>query len=144
MINKANLKLYIIPATVLLIVVFIALIFPMGNKKNTIQNIIPTLVPLPTGIKPLNNPTPTLIPLQFTGGDLSKDIPPDVKLFSQQKTELRRKTPLEQSFGTISFDYENDGFTLTLVEPKGQSQIVFETWLQQTYSAIPTSQFSIN
>lgn len=152
MINKTNLRLYLVPAIIFLIIILVVLMIPFGNKKNSVQNVIPTSIPLPTGKKPTpliskiptNGPTPTLIPFRFTGGDLTKDIPPDVKLFSQQKTDLRKKTPLEQPFGTISFDYENDKFILTLKEPKDQSQTAFETWLQQTYSAIPTSQFSIN
>jgi len=130
----------------------------MGNKNTNKQNVVPTPTLLPTGeqlptsfqvpisptsTSPTNGPTPTLIPLHFTGGDLTQDLPTDVKLFSQQKTDLRRKAPLTLPFGTISFDYTNDKFILTLVEPKNQSQTSFNTWLQQTYPAIPAGQFAI-
>lgn len=131
------------PAVIFLIIILIALMIPFGNKKNDDQNITPTSVSTPPGIKPINGLTPTLIPFRFTGGDLTQDIPPDIKLFSKQKTDLRRKTPLELPFGTISFDYESDTLTLTLVEPKDQSQTAFETWLLQAYPAIPKEQFAI-
>ena len=131
----------------------------MGNKNTNKQNVVPTPTLLPNGkqlptsfqipasptsANPINGLTPTLIPLHFTGGNLTQDLPTDVKLFSQQKTDLRRKAPLTLPFGTISFDYTNDKFILTLVEPKDQSQTSFNTWLQQTYPALTEDAFIFN
>jgi len=145
MINKNHIKFYLIAGSVFLIVFLIILVVPMRNKKTTDQGVVPTPTLLPSGTLPTRYqaPSPTLIPLRFTGADLTQDIPADIKLLSQQKTELRRKTPLKLSFGTISFNYETDTFTLTLTEPKNQSQTTFNTWRQQTYPAIPLDQFSI-
>ena len=147
MVNKFNYKLLFVPAGFLIIIALIILSVPMGNKKKTEQTISPS--PFPTGKistspiskVPTSGPSPTLIPLKFTGGDLTQDIPPDVKLFSKQKTELRRKSPLELPFGTISFDYETDQFTITSVEPKDQNLLLFQEWLKQNYSAIPSDGF---
>ena len=152
---KSPIKFYLIAGSLLLILFLIILIVPMGNKKTIEQNTVPTPTfspssgktptqyPIPT-TNPINSPTPTLIPPHFTGVDLTKDIPADVKLLSQQKTELRRKTPLKLSVGTISFNYEADKFALTLAEPKDQSQTAFNTWLKQTYPAISEDQFTFN
>jgi len=117
----------------------------MGNKKTIDQSVIPTPTLLPSGKLPTRYqaPSPTLIPPRFTGADITQDIPADVKLISQQKTELRRKTPVKFSFGTIFFNYEADTFILTLAEPKSPSQTAFNTWRQQTYPAIPVEQFAI-
>lgn len=157
MINKTNLKYYLIPAGLLLIIFLIVLIVPIGNKSTGELVPSPSSIPLPTtkistgsqkptssvSVNPTIGPSPTLIPLRFTGGDLSQDLPADIKLLAQQKTELRRKTPLTLSFGILSFDYETDKFVLTLNEPKDQSEITFNTWLKQTYPAIPLEQFAI-
>ncbi len=157
MMNKTNLKYYVIPAGVLLVIFLIILIVPIGNKNTSNQTVTPSPISLPTEKTPtrVQKPTssvsgtpsaeasPTLIPLRFTGGDLTQDLPSDVKLLAQQKTELRRKTPLTMSFGVISFDYENDKFVLLLNGPKEQSQTAFNTWLKQTYPAIPLEQFAI-
>lgn len=157
MINNINLKYYIIPAGILLVIFLIILIVPIGNKNTGNQAVTPSPVVLPTekmptrtqkptsavSISPGADISPTLIPLRFTGGDLTQDLPSDVKLLAQQKTELRRKTPLTMSFGVISFDYENDRFVLLLNGPKDQSQTAFNTWLKQTYPAIPLEQFAI-
>lgn len=157
MMNKTNLKYYIIPAGILLIIFLIILIVPIGNKSTGNQALTPSPIALPTektptrtqkptssvSISPSEQISPTLIPLRFTGGDLSQDLPADVKSLAQQKTELRRKTPLTMSFGVISFDYENDKFVLQLNSPTDQSQTAFNTWLKQTYPAIPLEQFAI-
>lgn len=155
--NKTDLKYYIIPAGILLVIFLIILIVPIGNKNTGNQTITPSPAVLPTEKTPtrIQKPTsavsvspgadmsPTLIPLRFTGGDLTQDLPTDVKLLAQQKTELRRKAPLTMSFGVISFDYENDKFVLLLNGPKDQSQTEFNAWLKQTYPAIPLEQFAI-
>lgn len=147
MINKSNIKFYLIAGGAFILILLIVLIIPMGKKNTGEQSIIPTPTAFPTAkisiISPTNGPTPTLIPLRFTGADLSQDLPSDVKLLSEQKTELRRKTPLDLSFGVISFDYENDKFNLILKDPKDQSKTTFNTWLKQTYPALPAEQFAI-
>lgn len=119
----------------------------ISSRKPTKPIPYPLSTTSPTSTSPVVAPggsvTPTLIPPRFTGADISQELPPEVMLFSEQKTELRRKAPFDLSFGTISFDYENDIFLLILAEPKDQSQIAFDTWLQQTYPALPREQFAI-
>ncbi len=161
MINKTNIKYYLIPGIVLFILFLIVLIVPLENKKEKTSitptqattatvvatvyptNKVPTLSIVPSS-NPLNGPTPTLVPPNaFTGANPTLDIPSDVVLFSQQKMELRRKTPLTLPFGTISFDYATDIFTLSLLEPKNGSQTAFTAWLKQHYPAITIDQFAI-
>jgi len=134
--NSSHNKWYLISIFIVIIIIFIIVIIIKSITQTQTQQTIPS----PT---PNRASTPTLIPLRFTGGDISQDLPPDVKVFSQQKTELRRKTPLQFSFGDISFDYREDAFILALKEPKDVSQIAFNAWLEQTYPAIPVDQFSI-
>jgi len=149
MIDKTHLKFYLIPAGLLVIIFLIVLFIPMGSKKVTNQGVVPTptVVPvssIPSGATiPTQGPTPTLIPPRFTGLDMNQEIAPDLKLFTEQKTTLRRKCPLNLPFGTLSFNYANDSFILTLLEPKNESQIAFTSWLQGAYSALPIEQFAI-
>jgi hypothetical protein len=131
-----KLKLIIILIIVITIIIVIVIIRSISLSSPTTPYSLQ-----PTTYTPL--PTPTLIPLHFTGGDISQDLPPDIKLLSEQKTKLRKKTPLTLPFGDISFDYTNDTFILLLNEPKDQSQTAFNAWLKQTYPAIPGEQFAI-
>jgi len=145
MINNINIKYYLIPFIILVVIVLITLAIPL-IKPNTSPS--PTLYISPTPIslppKAQNIPSPTLIPLQFTGADLSQDIPLPVKTVSEQKTTLRRLTPLTLSFGIIDFDYENDNFVLQLAEPKAESLTQFAAWRAQTYPALTEDMFVIN
>jgi len=158
MIHKETIKYYLIPVVIFVIVILIILIVPMRNKKIDekisitppvillpTREVIPTSIPVTTPAiseAPLSGLSPTLIPPRFTGVDASQTFPPEMILLSEQKTDLRRKTPLEFPFGTISFDYENDQFSVSLKGPQDQSQSVFNDWLKQTYPAIPVDQFA--
>jgi hypothetical protein len=147
MINKEKIKIIVIPSIIGIVVLIIILIIPLSAKKSpSLPGVaIPTTFLLPSSIPPKVPTTiPTLIPpAPFTGADLTQDIPPEVQLMSQQKMELRRKTPLELPFGSLTFSYEDDIFIVILKEPKDQSQKAFDLWHTQTYSAIPRDQFAI-
>jgi len=151
MINRTNLKFYLIPVGILLILFIVILIIPFGSKKtdNTTSPTPSTLVPTKKAITPLPSSgtirvSPTLVPPQvFTGAAIDKPIPQTEADLGSQKTALRRKAPFALSFGTISFDYDNDRFALALSEPKDQSKTAFTTWLKQNYPAIPVEQFAI-
>ena len=154
MLNKESIKYYLIPAGIFVIIILIILIVPMGNKKTSTT---PSQFPTPTGVQapdrfqpptplvseaPSTGSSPTLIPPHFTGVDSSQVFPPEMIRLSEQKTELRRKAPLEMSFGTISFDYGNDTFIVSLKEPKNESQIAFNTWIKEMYPALTLDQFA--
>jgi len=152
---QTSIKYYVIPAAVLLIVVILTIILSSGKSKTPSNS--PTSIPSPTPypLRPTDNPrlsptkanssqSPTIIPVQnFTGADINQTLPPDIKNLGEQKTKLRRLTPLTLPVGVIDFDYENDRFIVTLKVPKNESQTTFETWLKQTYPAIPLEQFAI-
>jgi hypothetical protein len=61
----------------------------------------------------------------------------------QQKQNLRLKTPLEEMYFTITFDYGEDKFIVDLKEPKEVSQKEFNQWLSTNYPLIPTDRFII-
>jgi hypothetical protein len=141
-ISKTTLKYYGIPAVVAVFIILIVLAVPI--KKPT-QTVSPTLTPspivLPTVIytSPTPGPSPTLTPPRFTGAEDTQEVPQPLYELGSQKTNLRRQTPLTLPFGTISFDYENDLFTVQLSTQTAQQD--FETWRQTSYPAIPASQF---
>lgn len=154
-----NLKLYyIIPGIALILLIVILLI----STRKTPQNLpVPTNSPLPTRIqievtqqanpspekqptqKATNPLTPTLIPPTFTGAFEDQHIPQAETDLAVQKTELRKKTPLIQPGFTITFDYANDQFIVSLNEPKDANTQQFKDWLQANYSNIPLDRFNI-
>jgi len=148
MISKTTLKFYLLPAILLVVIIIIYIIatLPGRSKPNNPAVITPTS----STNKPYLSPTPyilvtpTKIPVQnFTGAEINQTLPPELKNLGEQKTTLRRLTPLTLPVGMIDFDYENDRFTLTLKEPKNESEATFDLWLKQTYPAIPKEQFAI-
>jgi hypothetical protein len=149
MFNTTNLKYVIIPF-IIFILIITALAFLTLRSKSTLpsQNspLSPSSTPFPSPSPYILNSdaTPTLIPLRFTGADLTKDIPADVKAVSDQKTVLRRLTPLTMPFGTVEFDYENDNFLVRLFDPKEASRLQFDAWRGQTYPSLTNELFSFN
>ncbi len=105
-----------------------------------INNPIPTVYDLKKTIKPTETPAP--LPSQ-TGG-LGPQEDEATKKLSEQKQELRFKTPLTQPNFTITFDYSQDKFMVSLKEPKEQSKTKFSEWLVNNYPAIPIDRFIIN
>lgn len=152
-----NFKLYyILPAVALFIIVLVVLLIPKKTTPNQPSRLptnspLPTVVPLVTSqasSKPSASSSlgrmsvsPTLIPAGFTGADVDQHIPQAETDLSVQKNDLRKKTPLTQPNFTITFDYANDLFLVTLKDPKDASKTEFQQWLQANYSNIPLDRF---
>lgn len=145
-ISKTTLKYYGIPAVVAVVIILIVLAVPIKKtpQGNTSPSPSPSPFALPTVIytSPTPGPSPTLTPPRFTGAEDAQEVPQPLYELGSQKTNLRRQTPLTLPFGTISFDYENDLFTVQLSSQTMQQD--FETWRQNSYPAIPASQFILS
>jgi len=140
MINK---KIYLILLPILLIIILFFLFFSIRKTK-----LPTTVVPSPTSIYPTKfvvapSPTPTLIPPASFTGVLEETLPPATLDLSNQRRELRKKTPLVETYFTVTFDYGEDKFLVALKEPKDQSKIEFEKWRIVNYQAIPPDHFII-
>ncbi len=156
MIPKSIIKFYLVPGVIVLVIIILVLIIPLGKKKETIQTPSPTsetpvnisitkAVSRPLTPSSANKISPTLIPIpDFTGAEANQELPPDIKILGEQKTTLRRLTPLTLPFAVINFDYENDMFVVLLSEPKDQSRVQFNAWRDQNYSALTDSKFVFN
>lgn len=153
MIPKSVIKFYLVPGVIILVIIVIVLLIPLGKKKETIQTPLPTsqspvdisitkAVSRPLTPASANKISPTLIPIpDFTGAEINQELPPDIKILGEQKTALRRLTPLTLPFAVISFDYENDMFIVLLSDPKDRSKIQFTAWRDQNYSALTEDKF---
>lgn len=149
--SKSIIKLYLIPAAVVLAIIVLVLIIPFGKKESPSrpnspsQSTIPTLI-LPTHRALISSqPMPTIFPIpDFTGADMTQELPADVKNLGEQKTALRRLTPLTLSFAQIEFDYGNDQFKVTLTEPKDVSRAQFDSWRDQNYPSLTGDKFIFN
>lgn len=146
--SKSAIKFYVVPGIVALVIIIILLLIPINNKKS-VENISPTPIAITSipdktiTVTPDKNVSPTLIPPQsFTGADINQEIPLDLKAIGEQKTALRRLTPLTLSFGTIEFDYENDIFLVQLSKQNEQSSNLFTTWREQNYPALTQDKFA--
>ena len=143
---QQNIKVYLGISFALIILLIIILIIPFGKKK-TVELPTPTAFPMPTTFKTQpNNPVKTtpgqdkLTPEPFTGVR-EETLPPELMALSTQKQALRKKTPLNLSTFTIDFDYSEDKFIVTLLDPKDQSQKEFESWRMANYPVLGTNQF---
>lgn len=134
-------RIYLILSGVL-VVLFLAFMFiPFGKKNSPDQSQVDTTYPTPTKVQAIN-PTvlPTIAIAPFTGvKDVS--LPPALADEATQKKTLRDKTPIQLSTFSVSFDYSQDKFTVSLVSPKDQSLKEFQNWRQSNYPAIPLDQF---
>ena len=150
-----NLKLYyIIPGAILVVMVLLVLLLP--KKSSQEQPVITPTVVLPSAIPTISRNsssssskpvikitvTPTLVPPNFTGVIEDQQIPQAETDLAVQKSELRKKLPLTQPTFTITFDYANDQFLVTLSEPKDTSKTKFNEWLQNNYPKIPIDRFA--
>lgn len=138
---KPNLKLYFILIVILIVLFILVLIIPYGKREEKIQ---PTPTPLPTNSTDFNplppiKLTPTIIHPTSTGA--SEDVPPETLNFAIQKQNLKKMTPLTQKGFTVTFDYSNDIFIVALSAPKDTSRQAFNSWLKQTYPAVPITKF---
>lgn len=138
--------IYGILGILILILVFLVWFFQRPKSTPPIRSQFSTITPpLPTTAvsQPISNTvsiTPTLVPPQFTGG-LDVTIPQPTVDASNQKQDLRRKTPYHSDAFDITFDYANDIFIVKLQNPKDTNKVSFATWLKQTYPLIPISNF---
>ena len=151
MMSKSAIKFYIIPGLIGIVVILVILLLPLGKKKT--ETNVPSITPISTtnsilptqSLAPTSKVTPTLIPPQsFTGASANQELPTDLKIVGEQKTALRRLTPLALPFGVIEFDYGHDQFLVRLSEPRDDSRIKFSVWREQNYPALVDSNFIIN
>lgn len=144
--SHSTIKFYIIPGVVALVLLLIFLLSP-SRKKNPDQ-VVPTLIPttiiLPTkSLLPKEVAIPSFIPPQsFTGADVNQEIPDGLRTIGEQKTALRRLTPLTLPFGTVEFDYENDIFLVRLTNQSEAVQQEFILWREQNYPALTQDKFA--
>lgn len=147
--DNSNIRIYLIIFGALIILLVLVLIIPFSSKKNTTLNnsINPSNQIFPTSVEtnqspPVNNPSPLIIKAQFTGG-INDPLPQPLVDLSNQKKDLRNKTPLFLSTFTIDFDYSEDKFTVTLKDPKDKAEKEFESWRTNNYPALSANQFLI-
>lgn len=159
--QKPNFKLYAILFVIIAVFLVIALLIPLGRKESQTGKTGPRPTstqsfPSPTTYQgsqtPYTYPTtkpkttgetaaqPEVHPTGFTGVK-DEELPKNLADLSKQKQELRAKTPLTQPSFTITFDYGEDKFVVTLKEPKGTSKPYFDQWLKANYPAIPSDRF---
>ena len=145
--NSPNMKIYLGISFALVILFILILIIPFSKKTST-QKTTPPLSgqPFPTSVETnpsfpaALNPTSITIPADFTGV-IEETIPQPVIDLAAQKKDLRQKTPLELSTFTITFDYGEDKFIVTLKNPKDQAQKEFESWRTANYQGLGIDQF---
>lgn len=136
--SKSTIKFSLILGVVFIIIIaVISFIKPKSSSPN---------LPSPTSsLQSPISPNPSLIPPQsFTGADVNQELPPELKNVGEQKTALRRLTPLTLDFATIEFDYENDLFLVRLLDPKEENKIQFNSWKDQNYPALMEDKFIFN
>lgn len=145
--SKSTIKFYVIPGVVALLLLLILLLVPFNKKKTDSIIFTPTpsiTVTLPTkSLLPKDKVIPSLIPPQsFTGADVNQEIPESLRTVGEQKTALRRLTPLTLPFGTVEFDYENDIFLVRLTSQSETVQQEFILWREQNYPALTQDKFA--
>lgn len=141
--SKSVIKFYVIPGVVALIIVIVLLLLPTNKKKE--QENIPSPTPPVSIILPTKLLLPSLIPPRpFTGADMNQELPSELKTVGEQKTALRRLTPLTLPYATIEFDYENDIFLVLLDGQNEQSRQLFLAWLQKNYPSLTEDKFIFN
>lgn len=145
--SKSVIKFYVIPGVIALLLVLVLLLVPLNKKKSDEPTPKPTptvIIVLPTkSFLPNERVTPSIIPPQsFTGADVNQELPADLRMVGEQKTALRRLTPLTLPFGTIEFDYENDIFLVRLTNQSAQIQQEFFSWRDENYPALTQDRFA--
>ncbi|MBI5123060.1 hypothetical protein HZA75_04345 [Candidatus Roizmanbacteria bacterium] len=141
--DNSNIKVYLGISFALIVLFILILIIPFSKKPSPFLQPTPYNPPTPTSIEinPLiNSQSPTSIPADFTGV-AEEELSPEVLDVSQQKKDLRQKTPLDLSTFIIDFDYGEDKFVVTLKDPKDQAQREFENWRTVNYPGLGNDQF---
>lgn len=145
--SKSAIKFYVIPGVIALLLLLVLLLIPLNRKKSDRIIMAPTptiIITLPTkSLLPKDTVVPSLIPPQsFTGADVNQEIPDTLRAVGEQKTALRRLTPLTLPFGTIEFDYENDIFLVRLTNQSEAVQQEFTLWREENYPALTQDKFA--
>lgn len=144
--NIPNIKVYLGISFALIILLIIILIIPFGKKK-TSEQLTPTAFPTPTTFETQpNNPvkiTPgQAIPTEAVFTGVKEETLPQAMIdLSTQKQALRKKTPLSLSTFTIDFNYSEDKFVVTFLDPKDQAKKEFESWRAANYPLLGSEQF---
>jgi hypothetical protein len=160
-------KRYLIPIGLILLGTVILLIMSIIKNQNTDNNSgnpkissYPTLITTfpkptyeisyPTSTKP-NVPEVTIIvsgiPYQVgvNTGVLETTLSPEEEKITNKIIELRHKTPIENSYFTINFDYTNDKFKINIKTPTKDNLLKYQTWIVENgYDIIPEGNFIIN
>ncbi len=147
--DNSNIKVYLAISFALIVLFILILIIPFSKKSSPLTpNPYPLTSPFPTsvttGSSPLTpnglTPNPYSVPADFTGV-AEEELPPQVIDTSLQKKDLRDNTPLNLSTFAIDFDYNEDKFVVTLLDPKDQAQKDFESWRTANYPGLGAEQF---
>ncbi|MFH0772746.1 MAG: hypothetical protein V1922_00320, partial [bacterium] len=128
-------------------IVVIGVVLSVLKSSNTTSfQLSPTKKPPLNSVSPTpHSLLPTVIPPQsFTGAQINQELPIEINNIGEQKTTLRRLTPLTLSFATVEFDYENDMFLVHLSEPKEENKVKFNVWKEQNYPSLTESKFAFN
>lgn len=140
--QKSTYIYFVIPVLILIIVI-VVITMASSSKKSTISTLKNSKQNIITPTTNYHLPT-TIPPADFTGADDTQTLPAEVQNVGEQKTALRRLTPLVLPFGTIEFDYENDNFLLQLIGSKEEFVPQFEVWRNENYPALTDDKFIIN
>ena len=141
--NRQYNPLYLLVAALGILLLLLIGVFYLlkGSSKKISVKETPTAISSPTPVKitPFEN-KPTIE--ATSTGALLGDIPQSTIDLTNQKKELRNKTPLKEKTFTITFDFVTDRFIVTLNEPRAENRVQFETWLKTSYPAIPLDRFN--
>lgn len=145
--SKSVIKFYVVPGVIALLLLLVLLLVPLNKKKSDLSTSTPSptvIIVLPTKSLLQNEGiVPSIIPPQsFTGADVNQELPADLRMIGEQKTALRRLTPLTLPFGTIEFDYENDLFLVRLSSQSEEAQQQFAIWREENYPALAQDRFA--
>ena len=145
--DNSNIKVYLGISFALIVLLILIVVIPFSNKKSSTSTLQPTPYNLqPTTVETYSlQPTPynlSSIPADFTGV-AEEELPPQILDTALQKKDLRQKTPLDLSTFTIDFNYSEDKFVVTLVDPKDQAQKEFEGWRTANYPGLGSEQFVV-
>jgi hypothetical protein len=135
---------YLVSGVIIIIFIIVITVITIKSRSTSQSSLTPSVTPTSPAVAP-NYQLPTPIPLlDFTGAVATQELPTDLKSIGEEKTALRRLTPLFLDFAVIEFDYENDKFLVQILDPIEENKTQFTSWRTQTYPALLDAQFSIN
>ncbi|MEO6508592.1 MAG: hypothetical protein ABIO02_01440 [Patescibacteria group bacterium] len=129
----------------LLVLLVLIIIANKLTKKNEISsgNPTPPLISITSYVtQPPNPNVPGEIMPTFTGArDVTFAQP--TQQYIDKRGELRESVPLNGPTFSIDFNFREDKFTVTLKEPKNESQAAFNEWLKNNYPELPLEDFIV-